>query len=187
MRCAAAIRLVVALQDAEVELADRLVDQAALILVVERLAGDLLGRDEAQLGDLGADRLERAPRLGFDLALRLLESPLSVGLGLLLDPLLHRLTDLAGLAEDLLRLRPGLADQLAVLFEQLAGFVARLVGFLERAADALATLVDHLLDRAEGIPLEDEEDDQEADDRPDHQPRRDLDQGVAGEQSVHLR
>ena len=43
-------------------------------------------------------------------------------------------------------------------------------------ADPLAPLVDRLLDRAEREALEHEERDQEADDRPDHQPRRDLDQ-----------
>src|SRR5580765_6335476 len=87
--------LVVPLQDAEVELADRLIDQAPLILVVERLAGDLLGRDEAQFGHLRADHLERAPGLGVDLALRLLHPPLPVDLGLFLDALLHRLAHLA--------------------------------------------------------------------------------------------
>src|SRR6266496_999992 len=123
MRCAEAISgppLVVALQDAEVELADRLVDQAPLVLVVERFARHLLGGEEAQLGNLGPDRFERAPRLGLDLALRLLEAPLPVSLGLVFDALLHRLADLTGLRENLLRLVARLADQLAVLFEQVA-------------------------------------------------------------------
>ena len=51
---------------------------------------------------------------------------------------------------------------------------------------ALAAVVDRLLDRAERVPLEHEQDDQaEADDRPDHQPRGDLDERVrAGEHQL---
>jgi hypothetical protein len=74
-----------------------------------------------------------------------------------------------------------LADQLAVLLEQVPRLLAGLVGLLERAANPVAPLVDQLLDRAEGEALEDEEGDQEADDRPDHQSRRDLDQSVGCE------
>ena len=60
--------LVGLLQRREVELRDRLVDQAALVLGVEDLAGDAGGRRERQVGDLGADLVERALRLGLDLA-----------------------------------------------------------------------------------------------------------------------
>src|SRR4030095_1025327 len=53
---------------AEVDLLQRLVDQALLILVVERLAGHLLGRQHGQVGDLPADPLQRAPGLRLDVA-----------------------------------------------------------------------------------------------------------------------
>ena len=93
-----------------------------MVGVVEHLAGDLGGRDERQVGDLGADLLERAMRLGLDLALRLLEPPLAVGLGLVLDALTLRVGDPARLGEDLLRLAARLADQRPVLLEQPARF-----------------------------------------------------------------
>ena len=50
------------------ETAQRLLDQAALVIGVERLAGHLLGREDGQVGDLLADLLQRAPGLGFDVA-----------------------------------------------------------------------------------------------------------------------
>ena len=52
----------------EVDLGERLLDQPLLVGVVERLAGHLLGREHGQVGDLLADLLERAPRLGLDVA-----------------------------------------------------------------------------------------------------------------------
>jgi hypothetical protein len=83
-----------------------------VVVVVEHLPRDLRRRDQCQLGDLGADLLERALRLGFDLALRLLEPPLPVGLGLVLDALTLRLGDTTGLGEDLLGLPACLSSSL---------------------------------------------------------------------------
>ncbi len=74
------------------------------------------------------------------------------------------------------------ADQRAVLLEQAARLLAGVVGLLDRQADALAAVVDQLLDRAEGVALEHPERDREGDQRPDHQARDDLDQGVGGDQ-----
>src|SRR5205823_5867766 len=74
------------------------------------------------------------------------------------------------------------ADQLAVLLQQLTRLSAGLVGLLERLPDPRPPLVDQLLDRAEGIALQHEQRDQEAENRPDHQPRRDLDQRIRGEE-----
>ena len=92
---------------------------------------------------------------------------------------------MARVAQDLFRLAPRLSDQRAVLLEQATCFVPRLVGLLEGTADALAPLVDRLLDRAERVLLEDEERDQERDDRPDHQTRDDLDQVGGGDDDLH--
>src|SRR5439155_11060022 len=133
-----------------------------------------------------ADLLECAARLRGDLAPRLLEPALALTLGLLAHPLLHRLPRLPGLAEDLLRLAPGLGHQRAVLLEQPPGLGAGVVRLFDRAADLLAALVDHLLDRTERIAPEHVERDQEADDRPDHQPRGDRDQRVGPEQHQWL-
>ena len=45
---------------------------------VERLARDLLGRQDGEVGDLVADLLDRAPRLGLDVAARLLQQLLAL-------------------------------------------------------------------------------------------------------------
>jgi len=129
--------------------------------------------------------LERARRLGRDLLARLLEPALTVGLGLLAHSVLHRLTGLASLGDDLLRLAARLVHERAVLLEQRACLLARVVGLVDRLPDLVAARVDHLLDRAERVPLQHEERDQEADDRPDHQPGRDRDEGVGSEQHRH--
>ena len=88
----------------EVEVPDRVLDQRAVGVAVEPLPRDLLGGGERELGDLGADLLERPGRLGLDLPARLLEPALAVGVRLLLDALAHGLGDAARLGEDLLRL-----------------------------------------------------------------------------------
>src|SRR5581483_11008438 len=173
--------LVVPLQHREVEVADRLLDQLAVVLAVEHLPRHLRGRDQRQLADLGPDLLERALRLGLDLPLRLLEPALTVGLGLLPDARLLGVRLLTGLGEDLLRLLLRLADELSVLLEQSARLLAGAVGLLDRLPDTLAAVVDRLLDRAERVPAQDEERDRERDQRPDHQAGDDLDQCVRGD------
>ena len=176
MRCETATSVCSGLERGEVELADRVLDQLAVVVAVEHLAGHLRGRQQRQLGHLGADLLERADRLGLDLLARVLEPALPVGLGLLAGALALRVADLAGLGED----RPGLAlrlaDQLLVLLEQPPGLGACVLGLLDRGADALPALVDRLLDRAERELPQHEEGDREADERPDHQTRNDVDQ-----------
>ena len=57
-------------QRREVDLAERLLDQAAVVVRGQRLARDLLGGDHGEVGDLLADLLERAARLGLDVAPR---------------------------------------------------------------------------------------------------------------------
>src|SRR3954465_10454145 len=109
-------------------------------------------------------------RLGLDLALRLLEAALPVGLRLFLDAARHRLRDLAGFGEDLLPLPTRLSDDTAVPFEKPPApappprRVPRFVRPVGRPADSLAPLVDRLLDVTERESLEDVERDPEADD-----------------------
>ena len=153
-----------------------------MVLLAKGTPRDLLGCDQPELGHLGPDCLERPPRLGFDLLPRVLQPALPVGLSLVLDASQLRLGLVLRDRANLLRLAARLADQLAMLLKQLARFVPGLVRLVQRAPDALAALVDQLLNRTEGVPLQDEERDQEADDRPDHQPGRDLDQRVRAEQ-----
>src|SRR6266545_2563786 len=180
-RCGRRARRRLLLERAEVERFDRLVDQPPLVRRVEHLAGHLRDGEDGQLRDLLPDHGQRASGLGLDLTPRLLEPPLAIGLRLVADALAHRLRVGAHLLADLLRLLPRLRDQRPVLLEQPARLRARVVRLDERLVDALAALVDHLLDRTERPPLEHEQRDQEGDDRPDHQTRRDLDEGVRGD------
>jgi len=115
-------------------------------------------------------------RICVDLLPRLLEAPLAVGLGLVFRPLGLRVGDLACLREDARCLVAGLADQRLVLLEQRARLGTGGVSLFDRLADAVAALVDRLLDRAEREPLQDEERQPERDERPDHQAGDDLDQ-----------
>src|ERR687895_1403175 len=90
------------LEHREVELADRFLDEAAVIIVGENLSRHLARRDHRQLGDLAADLLERTPRFGLDLLRRLLQPTLAVGLELHTHPLALRLGDAPRLGENLL-------------------------------------------------------------------------------------
>ena len=74
------------LQGGEVELPDGAVDQAAVVVAVEHLAGHLGGGDQRQLGDLVADLVERALGLGLDLPLGLRQPAVAVGLELAMQP-----------------------------------------------------------------------------------------------------
>jgi hypothetical protein len=121
-----------ALQNGEVEFADRLFDQAAVVLVVESLARHLRRRQQAELDDFDTDLLERTTRLGLDLLARLLQAPLAVGLELFAHPPLVRVGHAASLAEDPLGFGLRAADQLAVLLQQPPGLLTRVVGFLQR-------------------------------------------------------
>src|SRR5438477_11647850 len=115
MRWATAIRLDRLLEAREVQRADRVGDQLAIALGVERPADDARGRFDRELGDLGADLVESPRRLCGDLPARLLEPALPLLLGVVAHALLHRLARVPRLGEDLLRLAPSLAHQRAVL------------------------------------------------------------------------
>src|SRR5258706_2875299 len=145
-RCVAP-RLSPVLQTGEVERADRLRDELAVASAVELLADDDRRRLEREVGDLGADLLERTRGLRGDLATRLLEAALPFGLRLCAHALLHRPGRVASLGEDLLAVASRLVHQLAVLLEQLPGLLARGLRLLDRAANLLATVGEHLLDR----------------------------------------
>src|SRR3954452_662134 len=179
-RCGAR-RLCGLLEPREVEARDRLFDQLLVAFGVERPPDDPRGCLEREVAHLAADLLQPAPPLGRDLLPRLLEPPLALGLRLLAHPRLHRLAGLSRLGEDRLALAACLGDQLAVLLQQLLRLVARGLGRLDRLLDRLLPRVDELLDRPERVPLEDPEGDQKADDRPDHQTRRDRDEWVGSE------
>ncbi len=135
-----------------------------------------------RLADFLADLAERLLRRLLDLALRLLETAKPVLLGLLAHALLLDVGDLARLGQDRLGLALRLADEPAVLLEQAVRLFAGTVGLVDRLPDAVAAIVDDLLDRPEGVTLQHDERDPERDERPDHQAWDDLDEGVGAEQ-----
>ena len=102
-------------EDAEVEVAQGLLDQALLVVLGERLARDLLGREHGQVGDLAADLIDRAAGLGLDVTAGLLEQALALGAGGLDGLLLMRVAGLAGTGDDLIGLGACLGEALAVL------------------------------------------------------------------------
>ena len=138
-----------------------------------------------RLGDLAADLLERAARLGLDLLRRVVEPALPLRLELLLHPVPLRVGDPAGLGEDLLGVAAGRLDQRPVLLEQLPGLGAGVVGLLDRLPDPIPAGVNRLLHRPEDPLPQHEERDAEAEQRPDHEAGDDLDQGVGGD-DCHL-
>ena len=141
----------------------RLVDQAALVVRVEHLAGHLLGRDERQLDHLAADLLDELhgsrPRSPCG-------SPRAGARGRL-ERLLARLATAAGPACGSPRRgspRTSPASAMSCWFvEELPGLLAGLVGLVERLPDPVAPLVDQPLDPAERELAQDEEDDRERD------------------------
>ena len=102
-------------EDAEVEVAQGLLDEALLVGLGQRLARDLLGREHRQVGDLAADLVDRPAGLGLDVAAGLLEQALALGAGGLDGFLLMRVAGLAGAGDDLIGLRARLGEPLAVL------------------------------------------------------------------------
>src|ERR671921_2067624 len=98
----------------EVQLGDGLVHQAALVLGGQRLARDLLGREDREVGDLGADLLDRAAGLGLDVLARLLEQLLAALLALDDEVGLGLLAGLARAGDDVVRLLAGGGQALAV-------------------------------------------------------------------------
>ena len=116
----------------EVQLGHGLLDQAALVLGRQRLPGHLLGGQDREVGDLGADLLDRATGLRLDVLARLLEQLLAalpalddqVGLGLL--------ARLARAGDDLVGLLARRGQALAVLGQQLVRLLARALGGVDR-------------------------------------------------------
>src|SRR6185295_20316044 len=135
----------------EIELLERLLDEPLLIVLVEGLARDLLGRQDREVGDLVADLLDRTARLGLDVAPGLLEQLLALDLGLLERLALVDLAGLARAGDDLIGLRPRLAQALAVLLEELLGVRARALGRVDRVLDRPLALVQRLGDRGPGV------------------------------------
>ena len=131
-------------EGAEVELRESVLDEALLVVIGERLARDLLGREHGQVGDLAADLVDRATGLGLDVTPGLLEQALALGAGGLDRLLLVRLAGLARTADDLVGLDARFGEPLAVLGQDLVGLLAQLLGRVDRIRDRLGTRVERL-------------------------------------------
>ncbi len=112
-------------QAGEVQFAQRLLDQPALVGVVERLARDLLGGHDRQVGDLAADVVERALGRGLDVALGA-SWPLRRGSpGRARGPRARATRRSGARAGRSPRTAPGLLQALAVFGEDLVGLAAQ--------------------------------------------------------------
>src|SRR6478672_4376642 len=109
----------------EVELAQRFLHELALVLLGERLARDLLRRQDRQAGHLLAQLADRALDRGLRVLARLLENLLARVPSLLDALALDGLSRLARAHDDLLRLPARLLEPLTVLVEQRVGLPAR--------------------------------------------------------------
>ena len=145
----------------EVELRQRLVDEAALVLLRQRAARHLLRGGDGEVGDLAADLGDRAPGLGLDVAAGLLEQLLAAAAGLLRRLALVDLGGLARADDDVVRLRARLAEALAVLLEELPGLRARALGRLDGLLDGPLALLQRRGDLRPRVLAQDEERDEE--------------------------
>ena len=123
-----------------------------------------------QVGDLAADLVDRAARLGLDVAAGLLHHLLAPLGGLGLGVALVDLGRLARAIDDLLGLLAGLGQALAVLGQQLVGLLARALGGVDRVLDRPLAPVQGLGDAREGQLGQHVHRDHEQHQRPDHQP-----------------
>ena len=137
--------LVLRRESLDVGLFDRLLDQPALVVLVEDLARDLLGGEERQLDDVAADLLAQPGVLGGELLAVLLQLLLEVGVRALLRLLDESLGLAASVVEDLLAVGLRFLALLRGQLAELARFGAGLVGLVEGLADAVAPLVDQPL------------------------------------------
>ena len=107
----------------EVDLRQRLLDEAAVVLRVERLAGDLLGGGDRQVRDLPAELVERAAGLVLDVAARLASISSRCFEASAFVSSLSVLGRLARPRDDVLGLLARLTQPRAVLLEQLVGLL----------------------------------------------------------------
>ena len=112
-----------------------LLDEPALAVVGHRLADDLAGGEQGEVGDLGADLRDRPGLLGLDLggradaqALELLARRGDVRVTRLLG-------DLLGAGQDLVRLAASLGERGDALLLRVLAIAPRLLGVLEALLD----------------------------------------------------
>jgi hypothetical protein len=150
-----------------------------VILLGERLARDLLGGRDREVGDLLAQLVERSARLVLDVAPGLGEQLLALLHGLGLRLVLDVLARLARAGDDVLGLLARLAQAGAVLLEQLVGLLLGALRRVDRLLDRHAAPVQRLGDPRERELVQEVERDAEREQRPDHQPEARADEEAA--------
>src|SRR5439155_1027740 len=148
--------------------------QPAVGLVVELLLDQPRGRRDRQVHGFLAQRQARLLLLGVNLTARAVEQLLL----LLAGPGEQHFALLRShglrLGEDFLRLGTGLLEAAPLLLQQLRRLGARLFGLVELVLDAPLPLLDRLEERRPAeLPQQDQQH-EEDDDRPNHQPRVDV-------------
>src|SRR5215211_2403037 len=157
----------------------RHLEQGALVLLVERLARDLLGGDHGERRHLAADVVDRPARLGVDVAAGGLHQLLPLLARLRAGTLALRVGILARPHDDVLGLLARLLQPRPVLLEQLVRLAPGALGGVDRVRDRLGAAVERLPDPREGDSVKQVERDAERDQRPDHEPHVGADEEAA--------
>ena len=112
-----------------------LLDEPALALVGHRLADDLAGGEQGEVGDLGADLRDRAGLLGLDLGGRAVAQALELLAGRGDVRVARLLGDLLGAGQDLVRLAASLGERGDALLFRVLAVAPGLFGVLEALLD----------------------------------------------------
>src|ERR1700712_1834589 len=166
----------------EVELAERFVNEALLIVSVERTTRDLFRGRDREVGDLTAQLLLGTMRRGLNVASGLREDFLTLlaRLGVRINLVLFSGT--TSLRRDLVGLHARSGKPLAVLGDELVGLELLLFSVCDRVLNRLLTNVERLGDLRERLLTQQQQRDAERDQRPDHQADvgRDQERSAAG-------
>ena len=149
-----------------------------MIVAGEALAGDLLCRGQCEARDVIPDRRQGLAALRVDLLLGVGQDPVTLTLGGGHDRRALTLTVAAAAITKLVRLLASGRELRLVLVQQANRLVAVRLGILNALLDLGAPLLDGGRERAEHVPLEDVERDEEHHDRPDNETGTCLEQRV---------
>ena len=157
-------------------LGEELLDEPALALVRHRLADDLAGGGQGEVGDLRADLGDGPDLLGLDLGGGAHAHPLELLAGRGDVRVAGLLGDLLGAGQDLVRLAARLGQGGEPLLLRALAILASLLGVLEALLDPRLAVGEHLRDGLERERPDDREEDHEVGRGDDHLEQVDLEQ-----------
>ena len=154
------------MQRREVNARKRLLHEALLLLLIERVTEHFLGREQREISNFHLDAIERLLRLRRNRLLGSSNTALALGCNLLDQLSLLLGCRSPGSIENLgcLVLRRG--ELCFVLLEQALGLLAGALGRCQVGTNRLTALVKQSSNPSEGVLLQDEQDDQERNQRP---------------------